>query len=104
MTVNARPEASTAIKRGETLISVEADDTAGEDGAQSDGERYSDEEDNEETSNSSRPDIFDSDEDEEGAPQCSRFQLTLPHLEANEIEELQSDREYEDNIGSYNPE
>lgn len=89
---------STAHRRGQTLINVVADDAAGEDDPQSDSESEG-EDDN--RLNSFSNDIPDSDEDEQNAPRRLLIGPDLPELEANEVEELESDGEFEDDTSPY---
>lgn len=96
MSVDATLEVSTAINRGEILIIAEADDAASENEAESKSESNTDEENNEDPTNSTRNDIIHSDDDKEGVTQYLSFQQTLPDLKVNEMEELESDGEFED--------
>lgn len=94
-------EDSTATRRGETLISVEADDAAGEDEVDSEGESDSEEAGNEEPGSFLGNDILESDDDEQEAPRSWHFGLNLPDLEANEVQELESDGEFEEESEPY---
>lgn len=79
------------LRRGETLVSVEADDAAGEDDIESiNGDNADDEEEVLFGGN------LELDDDEEQAPRPWHLGVNLPDFEANEIEELESDGEFED--------
>lgn len=85
------PDATDTMRRGDTLISVEADDAADEDDVQS---VEGDKEDNEEGVHS--VDILDLDDEEEEAPRSWHIGMNLSDLEPNELEELESDGEFEE--------
>lgn len=79
-------DSTDALQRGDTLISVEADDLAGEDDVNSiDGDERIIGSDN-----------LDLDEEEEEEQRPWHYGLDLPDLEASEIHELESDGEFEE--------
>lgn len=81
--------------RGDTLIAVEADDAAGEDGEDVDEESGRDSTGEEEDSSEGDNDSVDSEADEGRRLRRLQARLGLPDLEAHEIEELESDGDFE---------
>ena len=90
---------TSAPLRGGTLIAVEADDAAGEDPVTSDSESEGDDLDEDHRGSYQRSDVAESDEEEENDLPRRQAHVNFADLQAHERQELESDGEFEDEIG-----